>query len=72
MPTIQLRTDIPGPRSQALMKRRQAAVVHAAYHATPVFIAKDKVTSHVADIRFVSIELTLGPIRISLQSVPCL
>jgi len=40
MPTIRLRTDIPGPRSQALMKRRQAAVVHAAYHATPVFIAK--------------------------------
>jgi 4-aminobutyrate aminotransferase/(S)-3-amino-2-methylpropionate transaminase len=40
MPTIRLRTDIPGPRSQALMKRRQAAVVHAAYHATPVFVAK--------------------------------
>ena len=40
MSSIQLRTDIPGPRSQALMKRRNAAVVHAAYHATPVFIAK--------------------------------
>ncbi|MFZ3340274.1 MAG: 4-aminobutyrate--2-oxoglutarate transaminase [Terriglobales bacterium] len=40
MSTIQLRTPIPGPRSQALMKRRDAAVVHAAYHATPVFIAK--------------------------------
>src|ERR1700690_1271890 len=40
MPTIQLRTAIPGPRSQALMKRRNAAVVRGAYHATPVFVAK--------------------------------
>ena len=40
MSTIQLRTPIPGPRSQALMKRRDAAVVQAAYHATPVFVAK--------------------------------
>ena len=40
MSSIQLRTDIPGPRSQALMKRRNAAVVQAAYHATPIFIAK--------------------------------
>ena len=40
MSTIQLRTAIPGPRSQALMKRRDAAVVQAAYHATPVFVAK--------------------------------
>src|SRR5271165_910160 len=40
MSTIQLRTSIPGPRSQALMKRRNAAVVQGAYHATPVFVAK--------------------------------
>ena len=40
MSTIQLRTPIPGPRSEALMKRRDAAVVPAAYHATPVFVAK--------------------------------
>ncbi len=40
MSTIQLRTPIPGPRSQALMKRRNAAVVQAAFHATPVFVAK--------------------------------
>src|SRR5271154_699794 len=40
MSTILLRTPIPGPRSQALMKRRHAAVVRAAYHATPVFVAK--------------------------------
>jgi 4-aminobutyrate aminotransferase / (S)-3-amino-2-methylpropionate transaminase / 5-aminovalerate transaminase len=40
MSTIQLRTPIPGPRSQELMQRRNAAVVQAAYHATPVFIAR--------------------------------
>jgi 4-aminobutyrate aminotransferase / (S)-3-amino-2-methylpropionate transaminase / 5-aminovalerate transaminase len=40
MSTIQLRTPIPGPRSQAFMKRRDAAVVQAAYHATPIFVAK--------------------------------
>ena len=40
MSTIQLRTSIPGPRSQALMKRRNAAVVQAAFHATPVFVEK--------------------------------
>jgi len=40
MSTIQLRTPIPGPRSRDLMRRRDAAVVRAAYHATPVFVAK--------------------------------
>ena len=40
MSTIQLRAPIPGPRSQALMKRRNAAVVQGAYHATPVYVAK--------------------------------
>jgi 4-aminobutyrate aminotransferase / (S)-3-amino-2-methylpropionate transaminase / 5-aminovalerate transaminase len=40
MSTIQLRTPIPGPRSRELMRRRNAAVPQAAYHATPVFIAK--------------------------------
>ncbi len=40
MSTIQLHTSIPGPRSQALMKRRNAAVVQGAFHATPIFIDK--------------------------------
>ncbi len=38
MPAIGLRTEIPGPRSRALMERRQAAVPRGAYHATPVFV----------------------------------
>jgi len=38
MPAIELRTEIPGPRSRALMERRLAAVPRGAYHATPVFV----------------------------------
>jgi len=40
MATIQLRTSIPGPRSQELMRRRNAAVVQGAFHATPVFVER--------------------------------
>src|SRR6266849_132605 len=40
MKTIQIRTEIPGPKSRALMSRREAAVPRGAYHATPVFAAK--------------------------------
>jgi 4-aminobutyrate aminotransferase/(S)-3-amino-2-methylpropionate transaminase len=40
MSTIQIRTSIPGPRSRELMRRRDAAVVRAAFHATPIFVNK--------------------------------
>lgn len=40
MATIKIDTQIPGPRSRELMKRRDAAVVRAAFHATPIFVAK--------------------------------
>ena len=40
MPTIQIRTEIPGPRSRALMKRREAAIPRGPFHATPVFISR--------------------------------
>jgi 4-aminobutyrate aminotransferase / (S)-3-amino-2-methylpropionate transaminase / 5-aminovalerate transaminase len=40
MRTIQLRTEIPGPRSRSLMARRDAAVARGTYHATPLFAAK--------------------------------
>jgi 4-aminobutyrate aminotransferase/(S)-3-amino-2-methylpropionate transaminase len=39
MKTIQIRTEIPGPRSRALMARRDAAVARGTYHATPLFAA---------------------------------
>jgi 4-aminobutyrate aminotransferase/(S)-3-amino-2-methylpropionate transaminase len=40
MGTIQIRTEIPGPRSRALMARRNAAVPRGPFHATPVFAAR--------------------------------
>jgi 4-aminobutyrate aminotransferase / (S)-3-amino-2-methylpropionate transaminase / 5-aminovalerate transaminase len=39
MATIKLRTDIPGPKSRALMQRREAAVPRGPYHSTPIFAA---------------------------------
>ncbi len=39
MPTIQIRTEIPGPRSRALMARREAAVPRGPSNSTPIFIA---------------------------------
>src|SRR5438445_13106576 len=39
MPAISIRTDIPGPRSRALMRRRHAAVPRGVSHAVPVFAA---------------------------------
>jgi 4-aminobutyrate aminotransferase / (S)-3-amino-2-methylpropionate transaminase / 5-aminovalerate transaminase len=40
MPTIELRTAIPGPKSIELMRRRVAAVPRGLAHSTPVFAAK--------------------------------
>ena len=40
MKTIQIKTEIPGPKSRALMARREAAVPRGPYHATPLFAAK--------------------------------
>src|ERR1700687_3137982 len=62
MSTIQLRTPIPGPRSQALMQRRNAAVVQAAYHATPVFVAKAEgaVVEDVDDNRLIDFAGGIG------------
>jgi 4-aminobutyrate aminotransferase/(S)-3-amino-2-methylpropionate transaminase len=40
MSTIQLRTPIPGPKSLALTRRRQAAVARGVWHATQIFAAR--------------------------------
>lgn len=40
MPSIRLRTEIPGPRSRELMAARQAALPASISHATPVFVAR--------------------------------
>ncbi len=40
MPTIQLRTEIPGPKSKALAERRASAVPRGLSHGTPIYVAK--------------------------------
>jgi 4-aminobutyrate aminotransferase / (S)-3-amino-2-methylpropionate transaminase / 5-aminovalerate transaminase len=40
MATIQIRTEIPGPRSRALMARREAAIPRGPANATPIFVAR--------------------------------
>jgi 4-aminobutyrate aminotransferase/(S)-3-amino-2-methylpropionate transaminase len=40
MSTIEIRTEIPGPRSRALMARREAAIPRGPANATPVFAAR--------------------------------
>ncbi|MBV9608395.1 MAG: 4-aminobutyrate--2-oxoglutarate transaminase [Acidobacteria bacterium] len=40
MPTIQLRTPVPGPRSRELMQQREEAVPRGVFHSTPVFAAR--------------------------------
>src|ERR1700730_13042565 len=39
MPTIQIRTEIPGARSRALIARREAAVPRGPYNSAPIFMA---------------------------------
>src|ERR1051326_2857851 len=40
MGAIQLRTAIPGPRSQELMRRRAEAVPRGSYLGTPIYVAR--------------------------------
>jgi len=40
MATIQLKTQIPGPKSKALSERRSHAVPRGLSHATPIYVAK--------------------------------
>src|SRR5262250_2133622 len=40
MKTINIKTAIPGPKSLALMKRREAAIPRGPSNATPVFAAR--------------------------------
>jgi len=42
MKTIQLRTEIPGPKSRALLARREAAIPRGPHLVSPVFAAKSE------------------------------
>ena len=70
MPTIQLRTEIPGPRSRALMKRREAAVPRAPVHANPIFVARAEgaVLEDVDGNRFLDFAGGIGCLNIGHRS----
>jgi 4-aminobutyrate aminotransferase/(S)-3-amino-2-methylpropionate transaminase len=42
MSAIELRTEIPGPKSRELFARREAAVPRGTYNATPIFVKEGK------------------------------
>lgn len=66
MGTIQIRTTIPGPKSKALMDRRNAAVARGPYHSTPVFVAKAEgaVLEDVDGNRFIDFAGGIGCLNI--------
>src|SRR6201984_1433542 len=70
MPTIQLRSEIPGPRSRALMKRREAAVPRAPVHANPIFVARAEgaVLEDVDGNRFLDFAGGIGCLNIGHRS----
>ena len=72
MATIQLKTAIPGPRSQALMQRRNAAVARGVFHATPVFVAKAEgaVVEDVDGNRFIDFAGGIGCTNVGHRAAP--
>jgi len=70
MPTIDLRTAIPGPKSKALMQRRSAAVPRGPAHSTPVFAAKAEgaVVEDVDGNKFIDFAGGIGCVNVGHRS----
>ncbi len=66
MSTIKLITGIPGRRSREWMRRRENAVPRAAYHVTPIFIARAEgaVIEDVDGNRFIDFAGGLGCLNV--------
>jgi 4-aminobutyrate aminotransferase/(S)-3-amino-2-methylpropionate transaminase len=66
MATIQLHTEIPGPRSRMWMQRRETAVPRAVYNVAPVFIARadGAVLEDVDGNRFIDFAGGLGCLNV--------
>lgn len=74
MPAIQLKTAIPGPRSQALMQRRNSAIARGVYHATPIFAARAEgtVLEDVDGNRFIDFAGGIGCVNVGHRAAPVL
>src|ERR1700682_6477281 len=72
MSSIQLRTEIPGPRSRVLMARREAAIPRGPYHATPIFAAKAEgaILEDVDGNRFIDFAGGIGCANMGHRSAP--
>ena len=72
MGTIQIKTAIPGPRSQALMQRRQQAVARGVFHATPIFAASAEgaVLEDVDGNRFIDLAGGIGCSNVGHRAAP--
>ena len=74
MGSINLRTAIPGPRSQELMQRRNAAVPRGVYHSTPVFAARAEgaLVEDVDGNTFIDLAGGIGCVNVGHRAEPVL
>lgn len=74
MGSIRLQTEVPGPRSRALMERRVAAVPRGVFHSTPVFAARAEgaVVEDVDGNRFLDLAGGIGCVNVGHRAEPVL
>src|SRR3954469_24597232 len=72
--SIQIKNAIPGPRSQALMQRRQQAVARGVFHATPVFAARAEgaIVEDVDGNRYIDLAGGIGCSNVGHRAAPVL
>lgn len=74
MSTIQIKTSIPGPKSNALAERRTAAIPRGLSHGTPVYVAKaeDAWLEDVDGNRFIDFAGGIGCLNAGHRQPPVL
>src|ERR1700732_2658530 len=72
MPTISLKTPIPGPKSNALAERRSAAVPRGLSHGTPIYVAKaeDAFLEDVDGNRYIDFAGGIGCLNVGHRQAP--
>ena len=66
MPIIHISTEIPGPKSRAILARRERAVPRGIYHATPIVAARARgaVVEDVDGNRFIDFAGGIGTLNV--------